>query len=74
MANTILLKKGHGAPSELQPGEPAYDLDNNKLYVGDKDSNPTQVNTDLSVQTLSPSVEENILKFEWVTTNTFTEN
>lgn len=36
MSNPILkLKRGNGAPSSLTAGEPAYDLQNEILYIGD---------------------------------------
>lgn len=36
MANPLLkLKRGSGAPASLQAGEPAYDLTNEVLYIGD---------------------------------------
>lgn len=36
MANPVLkLKRGNGAPSSLTAGEPAYDLQNEILYIGD---------------------------------------
>jgi len=36
MANPLLkLKRGNGAPASLSAGEPAYDLQNEILYIGD---------------------------------------
>lgn len=36
MANPLLkLKRGNGAPASLSAGEPAYDLQNEVLYIGD---------------------------------------
>jgi hypothetical protein len=36
MSNPILkLKRGNGAPASLSAGEPAYDLQNEVLYIGD---------------------------------------
>jgi hypothetical protein len=40
MANPLLkLKRGNGAPASLSAGEPAYDLQNEILYIGDASNN-----------------------------------
>ena len=39
---TIKFKKGVGEPNDglLETGEPAFDYDNNKLYIGGKNKEP----------------------------------
>jgi hypothetical protein len=47
MADTIQLKRGEGVPSSLKTGEPAFDLLNKKLYIGDKNEKPIHINEEI---------------------------
>jgi Lower baseplate protein N-terminal domain len=75
MANPLLkLKRGNGAPASLSAGEPAYDLQNEILYIGDGtnldkvggkgavvmlDGNQTVAGTKTFSSTISGSIDGN---------------
>ena len=43
MSKIIQIKRGNGTPPELQYGEPAFDNENKKLYVGSEDGTPIKI-------------------------------
>ena len=44
MPDIVKIKRGSGKPSKLQEGEIAADLDNKKIYVGNKEKSPLDMN------------------------------
>lgn len=46
MSKIIQIKRGNGTPPELQYGEPAFDNENKKLYVGSEDGTPIKIGGD----------------------------